>query len=174
MGVIINNPYFLATGLLSVVNLLLLAILGWQFRKYQKRQNELLAGEETGDLAEIVLKHKKTLAIHNKNLKELGQILEELVTNNKLNIQKIGFVRFNPFADAGGNISFALALLDGLDCGIVISSLHSREGTRIYAKNVSRGQSEYHLTGEEKEAISNANKKLPFDPAKGRASKLRA
>lgn len=120
----------------------------------------LLAGGESQNLQEIVLKQKKTLLVHNKNLKELGKILAELVEQNKWNLQKVGVVRFNPFADTGGNISFALALLDRENNGIVISSLHSREGTRIYAKPIEKGKSTFHLTDEEMEAIDEANKKL--------------
>ncbi|NTV41155.1 MAG: DUF4446 family protein, partial [Candidatus Moranbacteria bacterium] len=72
-------------------------------------------------------------------------------------IHKVGIVRFNPFKDIGGDQSFALALLDGKDCGIVISSLHTREGTRIYSKPVIKGISEkYTLTEEEKNAIKEA------------------
>ena len=48
--------------------------------------------------------------------------------------QRIGLVRFNPFEDTGGNQSFALALLDGRGDGFVVSSLHARTGTRVYAK----------------------------------------
>lgn len=143
----------MAAMILSVLNLLVIILLVIKLRRYQKVQKELLKGEEVSDLEAIVLKHKKTLATHNKNLKEIGNILEELVEKNKFNIQKVGVVRFNPFADTGGNMSFVIALLDGKNNGIVISSLHSREGTRIYAKPVENGQSQFNLTEEEKRAI---------------------
>lgn len=157
MSFILNNPFLLGIGLLSLLDLALLLILFFEFRRYRKRQEALLAGETVANLEGLVLKHKNTLANHQKNLKELGAILEELVKSNKLNVRKVGLIRFNPFADAGGNMSFALALLDGKDNGIVISSLHSREGTRIYAKNIEHGKSKYHLTDEEQEAIEEAN-----------------
>src|SRR3989338_10572754 len=144
MPLLSDNPYLAASLVLNALNIILLTVVFWRFRSYQKRQNELVEGEEIPQLAEIVLKHKKTLATHNKNLKELGKILEELVENNKLNIQRAGVVRFNPFAETGGNMSFTLALLDGNDNGIVISSLHAREGTRIYGKSIANGKSEYH------------------------------
>ena len=147
--------FLIAAGLTSI-NTAAIIILGWQFSKYRRTQAELLAGEEVKNLEEIILKNKKTLVTHNKNLKELGKILEELVEADKLNLQKFALVRFNPFAEAGGNMSFAAALLDGHDNGIVISSLHGREGTRIYAKAIKNGQSEHHLTEEEKTAIGNA------------------
>lgn len=159
MEVLLNNPYLLTLAILTLVNCALLVIFFWQFRSYQKNQSVLLSGEEVPNLEALVLKHKKQLLTHNKNLKELGKILEELVEHNKLNVQKIGIVRFNPFADTGSNMSFTIALLDGLDNGIVISSLHGREGTRIYAKPVERGVSKFPLTDEEKEAIRNADAK---------------
>lgn len=61
------------------------------------------------------------------------------VKNNKDHLQKIGFKRFNPFTDTGGNQSFILSLLDENGNGIVISSLHSRENTRVYAKKIENG-----------------------------------
>ena len=146
----LNNPYLALVSLLSsVIALSLLVIFYRQFGRYRELQADLLEGEDLGSL-------KKTLAAHNKNLTELGRILEEIVENNKLNIKHVGVVRFNPFADAGSNMSFVVALLDGHDNGIVISSLHSREGTRIYAKPIENSSSSYHLTSEEVEAINSA------------------
>jgi len=66
---------------------------------------------------------------------------------------RIGLVRFNPFEDTGGNQSFALALLDGRGDGFVVSSLHARAGTRVYAKAISSGTSEAALSDEESEAL---------------------
>jgi hypothetical protein len=156
----INNPYQIATGMLSLINLILLVVLYQRIRQHRKGLKEIFDGENTGKLEEVVLKHKKTLTSHNKNLKEIGKLLEEMVEQNKFNIQKAGVVRFNPFADTGGNMSFSLALLDGNDNGIVISSLHSREGTRIYAKPVEKRKSSMNLTEEEKRAIASANSRL--------------
>jgi hypothetical protein len=69
---------------------------------------------------------------------------------------RVGLVRFNPFEDTGGNQSFALALLDGRGDGFVVSSLHARAGTRVYAKSIARGTSEAALSNEEAEAVKQA------------------
>ena len=71
-------------------------------------------------------------------------------------IQHIGVVRFNPFADKGGDQSFALAILDDHANGVVLSTIHSRVDLRVYAKPVVGAQSTYTLTAEEKEAIARA------------------
>ena len=156
MKFILNNPYLLGFSILTIVNLLILIWLFLKFTTFRKTQKQLISGEGEGaNLEEIVLKQKKQISTLTKNLKELGKLLEEIVENNKINMQKAGVVRFNPFADTGGNMSFTIALLDGRDNGILISSLHSREGTRIYAKAIENGQG-HNLTDEEKEAIVKA------------------
>ena len=157
MQQILNNPILLIVSVLTILNTVLLVALIRQFLKYRKKQSELLRGEEVGDIEGIVLRHKKRLSNHAKNLKELGEILSELVENNKFNIQKIGVIRYNPFKDTGSNMSFVIALLDSYLSGIVISSLHSREGTRIYAKPIDKGESKHALTDEEREAIEKAS-----------------
>ncbi|HYM84386.1 MAG TPA: DUF4446 family protein, partial [Candidatus Dormibacteraeota bacterium] len=60
---------------------------------------------------------------------------------------------YNPFEDTGGNQSFALALLDANLDGFVISSLHARNATRVYAKALARGQASTQLSAEEAEAV---------------------
>ncbi len=67
--------------------------------------------------------------------------------------QRLGLVRYNPFEDTGGNQSFALALLNDRGEGFVVSSLHTRTATRVYAKSVAGGRSEAALSDEEAEAL---------------------
>ena len=85
-------------------------------------------------------------------------------------IQRVGLVRFNPFEDTGGNQSFAIALLDGAASGIVISSLHSRTGTRVYAKSVTEGRAEGALSEEETDALGRALATASRPAAEGRGS----
>ncbi|MBI4101360.1 MAG: DUF4446 family protein [Candidatus Nealsonbacteria bacterium] len=98
---------------------------------------------------------KRFLNLEN-NLAKLSKELEGLKEKNRLNIQKIGIVRFNPFKEVGSDQSFSLALLDANDSGAVITSLYTREENRVYGKPISNGKSEYILSEEEKEAINKA------------------
>ena len=88
-----------------------------------------------------------------KNLKERTEILEKI---GQVAIQKVGFKRFNPFSDTGGNNSFVMGLLDHKNNGVMISSLYTREGVRIYGKRVENGQSKQPLSQEEKEVLEEA------------------
>lgn len=82
--------------------------------------------------------------------------LESLQAESRLAVQRIGIVRYNPFEDTGSNQSFALALLDGKADGIVLSSLHSRQQTRVFIKPIVGGRSETPLSEEESEALRKA------------------
>lgn len=88
---------------------------------------------------------------------EIIKYLETVERRLKKSVQGVGIVRFNPFDDAGSNQSFSIAFLNEEGDGVVISSLYSREKVSVYAKPIKKGESEYSLSGEEKEAVKNAN-----------------
>ena len=76
--------------------------------------------------------------------------------NSRAAFQKIGIVKYNAFKGMGGNLSFALALLDYTNTGFVLNSVHSREGCYLYLKDVERGETEVLLGAEEQEALEQA------------------
>ena len=90
------------------------------------------------------------------NFEKLSEELDALKKKSKFSVQKVALIRFNPFREVGGDQSFSVALLDGNNSGVVITSLYSREENRVYGKPVKNGESEYLLSQEEKEAIERA------------------
>lgn len=107
---------------------------------------------EPQDLKEVLARFRGL----EKSFDKISQELENLKKEGKFAVQKVGIVRFNPFSGVGGDQSFSIALLDGNDNGMVITSLYTREGNRIYGKPIKNGGSEYLLSGEEKQAIEKA------------------
>lgn len=110
--------------------------------------------ESVTALLNEVLEHEE------KNSKILDQLIaayDKINKDSQAHIQKIGLVRFNPFKDTGGDQSFILALVDAEDTGVIISSLHTRTGTRWYAKSVVKGKgTEYELSDDEIKALRGA------------------
>lgn len=86
-------------------------------------------------------------------LGELAATFGTLETRSRGSLQHVGLVRFNPFEDTGSDQSFAIALLDADHSGIVVSSLHGRAGTRVFAKPITSGQATHALSDEESEAL---------------------
>ena len=108
--------------------------------------------DEPKNLKELLVQFKKIKEDLNKTSKEV----EELKSNIQVTIQKIGIIRFTPFREIGGDQSFSVALLDKNNNGIVITSLYSKERSRIFAKQIENGQSTYRLSQEEEVAIQKA------------------
>ena len=104
---------------------------------------------------EKILKQEKE---NSESIKDIAKDLKLIEDVNKLHVQKIGIVRFNPFNETGGDHSFTIALLNGKDTGIVLTGLHTRERTRMYLKPIENGKSKYELSSEENRAIQKAKK----------------
>ena len=73
-------------------------------------------------------------------------------------VQKIGVVRYSAYKDSGSDLSFAVALLDEKNNGVVFNGIYSREMSNIYAKPIENGISKYSMTAEENQALLKAMK----------------
>ena len=65
-------------------------------------------------------------------------------------------MKYDAFHEMGGNLSFALTLLDGNNNGWIINAMHSREGCYTYIKEIVKGQSYLELSEEEAESLDRA------------------
>ncbi len=79
--------------------------------------------------------------------------LNDLLQKFKLMKARVGMYRYNAFGEGSSDLSFSIAVVDEFKSGFVLSGIHNREQTYIYAKPLDKGQSQYLLTPEEKEAI---------------------
>lgn len=84
---------------------------------------------------------------------ELEKKVDALSIDGELHVQRIGIVRFNPFADTGGAQSFSIGLLDAQGSGIVMTSLYARAGNRWYVKEVVKGKGRDIALSKEEEAV---------------------
>jgi hypothetical protein len=139
-------------GLGVVVNTALI----WRLWTHYNRLTGKVAKKELMDALNQLLKDVEENKLHTENLEKK---FDEAQSRGMKNYRKLGFQRFNPFADTGGNQSFCLALLDAHNDGFMISSLHSRENTRLYSKVISNGKcADQNLSKEEQEVLNQALK----------------
>jgi hypothetical protein len=153
-------PYLGATVAgLAVAVLLLVALLLMVWRRTRRlgrRIDGLTRGDEGRNLEGVLGAYLEKVDAVSRELDEVTVRAAVVESNVRAAFQRIGLVRFNPFEDTGGNQSFALALLDAKGDGVILTSLHSRAGTRVYAKAVSAGRSEAALSDEETRAVREA------------------
>ncbi len=146
---------------LGVVNV---AILGWLIfltRQYLGIKHKAAVIFEDPDAAKIVSllnRYFKNIEEVNDNHLKLQRVLKKTKETADLGLSQVAFQRYNPFGDVGSDQSFSLCLLNNANDGFVISSIHSREGTRVYAKPVKAGVSSYNLSSEEQKVIERAHR----------------
>jgi hypothetical protein len=125
-------------------------------RRLDARLNGITRGTEGRSLEAILDAHLEKVFAVSRQLDDVAARTAILESAQRRAFQRVGLVRYNPFEETGGNQSFALALLDADGDGWVLSSLHARSGTRVYAKAIKAGRAEAGLSAEETEALKQA------------------
>ena len=155
-----------SAGSIAVVTLVLalLALGGIVFLLARQQRllgqyQHLMTGTSGGNLEDLLNDHVAQVRDTAIRVEEVQELAHRLEKSGYLSFQHLGVVRFNPFHDTGGDQSFAIALVDGHGNGVVLSSLHARDVTRVYAKPLQKWESTYSLTDEEKQAIALAYQK---------------
>ena len=152
-----NDNSFIICFVLLIVLILGFIILLVKMQRLNKRYKTFMKKLSSNtnieeDLESYIYRVEK---VEKQNLEILSycKSLEQELTGC---IQKIGIVRYSAFKDTGSDLSFALAMLDEKNNGVVLNGIYSREMSNIYAKPVENGKSKYTLSEEEKQAIEKA------------------
>lgn len=131
-----------------------LAALTFFLYKTLNHYNKITKGIDGKTLTSVLEKLISDFTKTEKEVSQIGSRLKKQEEEAEFKIQKAGLLRFNPFANTGGEQSFIVCLLDNKNNGLVLTSLQGRSGTRWYAKMIKKGKGvEYSLSKEEEEAI---------------------
>ncbi|OGH20540.1 MAG: hypothetical protein A3D74_02980 [Candidatus Levybacteria bacterium RIFCSPHIGHO2_02_FULL_37_13] len=134
--------------------LIVLTIAFWKMLSYYNKLTKGLTDQSLKSVLENLMKHANSAK---NDIDHLKLYCDKIQKDGLLHIQKMGFLRFNPFKDTGGDQSFILSLTDANDTGVVISGLYSRNGTRWYTKKVVNGKAiDHDLSEEEKKTLKEA------------------
>ncbi|GGF95315.1 hypothetical protein GCM10010912_45330 [Paenibacillus albidus] len=143
-------------GFAAVMLLLGVAVIvqGNKLRSMRRRYEVMMSGSGVEDLESLLLDLKNQsdmLEEEQSGQRAAIQAIEQKVRGMKSNV---ALKRYNAFGERGNDLSFSLAILDDNSSGIVITSLHNREGSFIYSKPMKSGDSQYPLSPEEREVIT--------------------
>ncbi len=157
MELLKTDAFFLGMLVLMVVLIIGFIILVVKFSKLNKKYQDFMIKLGNGknleeDLETYMYRVNK---VESENAQIINSI-EEINQEQKKCIQKIGMVRYNAFQDVGSDLSFALAMLDENNDGVVLNGIYAREMSNIYAKPIENGKSTYTVSNEEAEAIGKA------------------
>lgn len=146
---------WLLTGAVFVW-LTILSFLIWQQSKFLR---SLFPKGGERDIRRKFEEVLKSVGDFRKESVKIEEKLSQLENLGLMHVQRVELLRYNPYGDTGGDQSFTLALLDWNGTGIVVTSLHTRSGTRVFAKPVLEGKSgKYQFSKEEEQVVEKAMK----------------
>lgn len=152
-GLLITN------AVLIIIVIALIIYVVYLSKKYLKFMEKLGNGNNLDEMLKAYISDVNDVKKDNSEIKAYYTKLDNDISSS---IQKIGLVRFNAFKDVGSDLSFAVALLDREDNGVVFNGIYGSESSNIYAKPIKNGESSYQLSDEEKYAIEIAEQNKNF------------
>lgn len=158
MKFIINNLSYLVgiLGVLMIIMYLLMINIIYNLSYMKKRYKKMMTGVDGANLERMMIgciDNTKAVADENEKIKAEIESIKALLQQA---ITRVAVVRFRAFEDMGSDLSYAVAMLDSDNNGVVLSSIFAREDSRSYVKPITAGTSSYSLTDEEEEALSQA------------------
>lgn len=131
----------------------------WIHKKYISFMKKLGNGNNLDELLKAYILEVEEIKKDNLEIKNYYTKLDQDLTSC---IQKVGLVRYNAFENVGSDLSFAVALLDGNDNGVILNGLYGSESSNIYAKPIKNKKSSYQLSQEEEYALEIAEQTKNF------------
>ena len=140
------DPAFLILGLavLTILLMIIVIICLIQMRKLYRRYDYFMRGKDAETLEEIIMDQMEDISELKAEDRANKDSLRNTNKNYRSAFQKFGLVKYNAFKGMGGNLSFAMAMLDYTNTGFVLNSVHSREGCYVYIKAKKRMLWKWH------------------------------
>ena len=142
--------------LLILVLLILVVYTMVRLSTMRARYREMMRGSETEDIEGMLIQHiheVEQVAATNAHILEENELIRQFLRKT---LVRTAMVRFRAFEDMGGDLSYAVAMLDANNDGVIFSSIFARADSRSYIKPIKNGSSEYSLTDEEKGVLREA------------------
>lgn len=147
----------------EIILFIFLIVVVYLFFKLNKEYKSFMSKLGNGNnIPEMLKKYLDDVKLVKKDNSEIKAYYTKLDSDIASCIQKVGLVRYNAFKDVGSDLSFAIALLDREDNGVVLNGIYGSESSNIYAKPIKNGVSQYQLSDEEKYAIDLAEQTKNF------------
>ncbi len=146
------TPWVVAATILLFVAAYEIYTLEKRFRELEDRSRQILALEEDTDQIAVAGVLQR-LEQQGARLDDVQSALEHVQAVLPHTIQGHGIVRYRAFANVGGDQSFSLALVDAQGNGVILSGLHGRDETRLYAKPLVNWRASHSLSSEEQQSL---------------------
>lgn len=163
------DPFYVKAGIFALILILFLVLLIMQirlmgkFKKLYRTYDRFMRGKDMESMEETVLAQFERIEALEKSNEEKDRQIESIFENLQHVYQKTGLVKYDAFREMSGKLSYAVALLDKEDNGILVNSMYSREGCYSYVKTISGGKCSIEMSEEEQKALKIAVNKEKFE-----------
>ena len=161
-NILLNYMLFIIPSLtlLVIVLLIIIIVMSVKQKNFRKRIEKFLgSSSERHNIEAMLNSYLHQVKSIDEKYDFLLEGIDDINSRMVSCVQKVGLVRYNPFDDVGGDLSFALALLNENNDGIVINNLYSRDNCYTYAKPIEDGKATaVKLSDEEEQAVKQALK----------------
>ena len=150
---------FIYLGTIVLVIIVFVAVTFLQnlkIKRLMNRYESFMNGKDAENLADAIEENFKQMNEIQKDYEETKQDIDETLQRMKSTFHKIGIVKYDAFKEMGGNLSFTLCLLDDMNTGFILNTMHGRDSSYTYVKEIIKGEAYATLGEEEKEALEKA------------------
>lgn len=130
--------------------------LGGKLKKLRKSYLHMMEGAGVENLEGVIQSFQEEQKLQSAEIENVALRMANVEAKMPQMKSNIAIKRYNAFSNTGSDMSFSVAITNDNKDGIVLTSIHSREGAYIYGKPVDKGNSQYSLTPEEQEVINAA------------------
>ena len=127
-----------------------------RYNNLNKKYQKFMGGNEAKALESYITELISLNKENSEKIEENKAEIQNLYKKQSLNFQKVGMIKYDALQEMGGNLSFALALLDENNNGFIINSVHNIHSNYCYAKEVKAGKCNINLSEEETIALEKA------------------
>lgn len=150
------NAVTAAVGLFVIILFIWIAVLGSKLKRLRKQYTDVMGNTGITNFEDVIVQMKEGLNAQAQTIQRLQTQLSAVEQALPQQKGRVGVLRYNAFAEQGSDLSFSIAIVNENNDGAVLSGIHSRENTYVYAKPIEKGESAYPLTPEERKAIQTA------------------
>lgn len=151
------------SGILTIVLLLLVIILliqsvssSMRLKRLERKYKMFMKGSDAQSLEKTFVRKFSQIDHLYEAKEDHEHSINYIKKNFNVIYSKYGVEKYDAFDDVGGKLSFALAMLDKENNGLILNAVHSKDNCFLYLKEIVKGESYVMLSQEEVEALRKA------------------
>lgn len=150
----INQEYLLLAILVILMILLVFCmVMVIKYNQLNERYREFMRGNSGRSLEDRILQRFHEIDGMKEAISEMTARIKELQDGRDTSFKKMAIHRYDAFHEMGGKLSYSLCLLNDVNDGFIMTSMHNRDGCYTYVKEIIKGNTFVLLSDEEKAVL---------------------